>query len=836
MDLATALSEGDESGNDGAVHMSEVAGKGPVRAGRTVKYKHFYSRPYMFAALLVVIGLTLCWGGVRLLTLGGSPYYVLAGLLALSSGILVALGRRLGSLVYGILLVLSIAWAIGEVGFDPWALAARLAAPILMGVWFLVPWTARKLGPPSSRPLTARCAIALLMVIGAVGLGAVAHQVLVPVRSDPMYQAGRTDRPVTGGAIAATTGQPADWQTWGGDAAGTRFSPLTQITPDNAHKLSVAWTFRFGKGPDGAPQSLEGTPLKIGDTLYACSDYNDIVALDAETGRQRWRFRANINTENATYGHCRGLAYYRVPGEQGFCAARLFTNTVDARLLAVDAGTGKPCTNFGNKGAVDLQVGQPKAPRGYYYVNSAPTIARGRIVLGGWVSDGMYWGEPSGVIRGFDAKTGELSWAFDMGHPDRRGLPPPGETYTPATPNSWAPMSADEKLGLVYAPLGGATPDYLGKHRRPFDEAYSGSVVALDAETGRPRWKFQTLRHDLWDYDVATQPTLIDLPTASGVRQALIQPTKRGEVFVLDRATGKPIFPVSEHRVPTTGQVANEWAAPTQPFSDALPSFRGKDIIESDMWGVTPLDQLWCRIAFRKARYEGTLTLPGLTPSIMFPGFLGGMNWGGVSIDRDHNVMITNTNYVGNYVRLLERAEANRRGAQPVGSGVPPKPEGATIQPHLGLPYAAESLPFLSPLFAPCQAPPWGRISAVDLVSGKLLWSHPIGTARDSGPLGLPSLLPFKIGTPNLGGPVTTRGGVTFIAATQDKYLRAIDTRTGRVLWRGRLPYAAQATPMTYLSKASGRQFVVTSSGGHAFMGTGPGDAIYAFALPKEGN
>ena len=798
---------------------------------RTGIARSLFSRPYVLALILVLVGVTLAIGGARLLLLGGSPYYVGAGIATLASGVLVAMGRHAGARLFGAMLLVTIAWAIAEVGFDGWSLLARLAAPLVLGLWFLLPWTTRRLHPPSARKIGQRLAVALGSVAAAILLGAISHMLLVAERPDPMLQAGvQTVLPQATPVVGATAG---DWPVWGGDAAGTRFSSLAQITPANADKLELAWTYRFGPAPAGAPASLEVTPLKIGDTLYLCNDYNDVVALDAETGQQRWRFHARTNIKGAPYGHCRGVAHYRVEGATGFCAERIYTNTIDARLLAIDMKTGRACTTFGDNGVVNLKAGMSAAPDGYYLVTSAPTIARGRIVLGGWVYDGMMWGEPSGVIRAFDAVTGKLSWAFDVGRPDRQGAPPPGETYTPSTPNSWAPMSVDDRLGLVYAPLGGATLDYVGAQRRPFDNAWSGSVVALDVETGRPRWRFQTVHHDLWDYDVASQPTLIDLPTPKGVRPALIQATKRGEVFVLDRETGRPLMPVTERRVPQGGMALGERAAPTQPFSDAMPSFRGVRLAERDMWGVTPLDQLWCRIKFREARYEGTLTPPGLTPSIGFPGFLGGMNWGGVSIDRDRNLMIVNTNYVGNYTELLTREEANKRGARPVGMGAAPKPEGRMIGPQLGTPYAILSPPFLSPLFAPCQAPPWGRISAVDLGTGKLVWSHPLGTARDSGPLGLPSLLPFKIGTPNLGGSVTTRGGVIFIAATQDKYLRAIDTASGKVLWRGRLPHAGQSTPMTYVSPKSGRQFVVTASGGHAFLGTSPGDAIYAFALPK---
>jgi len=790
-----------------------------------------FARPYVFALLLILIGGVLLAGGTQLLFLGGSPYYVAAGLITIASGILTGMGRRLGAVLFGLLLLGTLAWSIGEVGFAGWQLAARLVAPAVLGLWFLMPWTARRLRPSPSQGPARRAGIALAGVAAAIVVGALCHILFVADRADPMYQAGVQTKAAP--PVAVSSGDGNDWRVWGSDAAGTRFSPLAQLTPANADRLEVAWTFHFGPAPTGAPTSLEGTPLKIGDTLYACSDYNDVVALDAETGAQRWRYRANVDTTNATYGHCRGVAYFRVPGATGLCAERIYTNTIDARLIALDLATGRPCQDFGRGGFVDLKEGMSPAPKGYYYVTSAPTIARGRIVVGGWVLDGMYWGEPSGVIRAFDAVTGRLSWAFDVGRPDRTGAPGPGETYTPSTPNAWAPMSVDEQRGLVFAPLGGAAPDYAGAQRRPFDDAWSGTVVAINAETGRARWRFQTVHHDLWDYDVASQPTLIDLPTARGVRPALVQATKRGELFVLDRETGQPLMPVTNHPAPQTGGAPGEHAAPYQPFSDALPSFRGAMIAERDMWGTTPLDQLWCRIKYREARYQGTLTVPGFTPSIAFPGFLGGMDWGGVSIDRDRMLMIVNTNAVANYTQLIPRGAVDRLGVRPVGMGGAPKPEGQGIQPQAGTPFGVRSLAFLSPLYAPCQAPPWGRLSAIDLRSGKLVWSHPLGTARDSGPLGIGSQLPFTIGTPNLGGSIVTRGGLVFIAATQDSYLRAIDTMTGREVWRGRLQQAGQATPMTYLSHASGRQFVVVSAGGHAFLGTRTGDAIMAFALPK---
>jgi quinoprotein glucose dehydrogenase len=793
----------------------------------------FWRRPFILGLLLLSLGGVLAWGGVLLLGAGGSAYYLLAGLATLASGVLVLAGRREGALVYFAMLAATVAWALWEVGLDGWGLAARLIAPAVLGLWFLIPWTWRSL---SGRPFlgvarTVGTAAVVLVGAGLVGMGL--HQALSEPVSDPLFQTG-TQRAIPSAVErAASAENGSDWLNYGNDTGGSRFSPLDQITPGNVDKLKVAWIYRFGPAPQGAPSKLQVTPIKVGDSVYACTGYNDIVSLDAETGRQNWRFHARTDASGAPYGACRGVAYYRVPSALGVCAERIFTNTIDARLIAVDARTGRACPGFGKNGIVSLLTGMQPSPKGYYYVSSAPTIARGKIVLGGWVFDGMYWGEPSGVVRAFDAVTGKLSWAFDVGRPDRRGEPPAGEFYTPSTPNSWAPMSADEQLGLVYVPMGGATIDLSGARRRPFDEAYSGAVVALDAATGLERWKFQTVRHDLWDYDVASQPTLVDLPVAGVLRKALVQPTKRGEMFVLDRETGKPIYPVTEHRAPQTNLAPGEWAAKTQPFADSMPSFRGSLLSEKSMWGVTPLDQLWCRIKFREARYDGPLTPPGLRPSVVYPGFLGGSDWGGVSIDSDRKLMIVNSNNVANMNQLIARKAADLIGVKPADMtrGAAPSHGMAAQQ---GTPYAAKPGPFLSVLFAPCQAPPYGRLTAVDLVSRKVVWSHPIGTARDSGPLGLSSGLPFTMGAPNMGGSVTTRGGLVFIGATQDRYLRAFDTAAGRIAWEARLPAGGQATPMTYLSPKSGRQFVVIAAGGHLMLNTKVGDYIIAYALPSS--
>ncbi|MGE0668105.1 MAG: pyrroloquinoline quinone-dependent dehydrogenase [Sphingomonadales bacterium] len=629
--------------------------------------------------------------------------------------------------------------------------------------------------------------------------------------------------PLLAGSVRATDGE---WLHYGNDLGGMRYAALDQITADNVGSLKQAWVYRTNPG-ETLETHLQVTPLMVGDALYLCTATNQVIALDAETGAERWRWEPPAPDERRRT--CRGVTYYAVPGGIGDCAERIFSTTATAWLVALDARTGKPCAGFGADGMVDLKTGMGTVKPNYYFVTSAPLIVRGRIVMGGWVADNQHVDEPPGVIRAYDAMTGAFSWAFDPGRPEYHGEPGPGETYTLGTPNSWAPMSGDEDLGLVYAPMGNATPDYWGAHRTPESEKFTSAVVALDAESGALRWLYRTVHHDVWDYDLASQPTLADLQVNGKPVPALIQPTKRGQVFVLDRRTGRPLKEVVERKAPQ-GPAPGDWLAPTQPFSNGMPDFAGPDLTEASMWGLTPFDQLWCRIKFRQARYDGPMTPPGTKPSITHPGYLGGIDWGGVSVDPVRQVMIANWSRMPNYTWLIPRGEADAMGLKPGPEGIVP----GVPQAQAGTPFAAKTGAFLSPLGVPCINPPYAMLTAVDLVTGKVIWSEPFGDASENGPWGIPSRLPLTMGVPAIGGSIVTRSGLVFIGASMDKTLRAVDQRTGEVLWKAKLPAGGHATPMTYIAPRSGRQFVVIAAGGHLALQSGFGDYIIAFALPKQ--
>ncbi|WP_334165008.1 membrane-bound PQQ-dependent dehydrogenase, glucose/quinate/shikimate family [Phenylobacterium sp.] len=758
------------------------------------------------ALFVALIGAALAAGGVQLVLLKGSPYYLLAGLGLVAAGVLLALRRPAGGTVYGTVLLATLPWALWEAGFVFWPLLSRLFAPAVLGLPVLLILLA---APKDRRRLP----------MGLTAAGVVLALGLLAAALPGAFRQGQAKAPAP---VTAEAGPAAgDWQFYGRDPGGQRFAPFAQISAENVDSLEVAWTFRTGH-PDLRGSEDQNTPVQVGDALYVCTPTNVVIAIDADTGKERWRHDPKVKPH--FWNRCRGVGYWARPQPTGQpCDQRIVTSTINAQLLALDAATGRRCPGFGEDGAVELTQGVGPVKPGYYFQTSTPTVAGDRIILGGWVVDNQELGEPSGVVRAFSAETGELVWAWDLGNPAITRLPPEGQTYTRGTPNVWSTPAFDPALGLVYLPTGNATPDYWGSHRSQASERYASSVVALDIGTGRERWRFQTVHHDLWDYDVPSQPMLVDVPVAGGTAPALVQLTKRGEIFVLDRRTGVPIVPVTERPVPQ-GAAKGEWTSPTQPYS-AMPRIGPERLTEAMMWGATPLDQLGCRISFRKMRYEGDFTPPGPDgrPSLQNPGNGGGMNWGSGAYDRRRNLLIVTDIRMPQGVQL----KPVKKSIGTPAADRPAQSRGAVL-------YEADNTWLLGPLFVPCVQPPNATMTAVDMASRRIVWQVPLGTAEASGPLGLGSGLPIPLGTFGLGGPVTTAGGVTFHAATTDPYLRAYDNGTGRVLWQARLPVGVGGTPMTYVSPKTGRQYVVVSAGG-ARLAKKKGDYVIAYALPPAG-
>jgi len=770
----------------------------------------------LFGAILALYGNAMIIGGVRLISLGGSWYYLPAGIVFAFAGAQYIRSHPSAIIWLGAVFIATLAWALAEVGLDYWPLLPRIVLPALLAMFGLL--LAPRLGLWTSSASYGLAGVLFIGLLVMLVQAFVPHDVIRIESDEPA-------------AATAAVSAPADWMHYGRTLHGTRFAPFDQIDKQNVAQLQVAWTFRTGRNITLTAED-QNTPIQVGNMLYACTPYNVVFALDVDTGQQRWRF--DPKTTSPLWQRCRGVSYFDTTKSAtptaDACARRIVLTTIDARLIELDAQTGTPCEGFGDHGTVDLKTGMGEIDPGFYFQTSAPTVARDRVIVGGWVWDNEKTGEPSGVVRAFDAHTGALVWAWDMGDPTITGAPPPGTSYTRGTPNVWSTPAVDEALGLIYLPTGNETPDFWGGERSPAAETYSASVVALDLNSGRERWRFQTVHHDLWDYDVPSQPALYDVPDGNGnTVPALVQLTKRGQIFLLDRRDGKPIAEVQEKPVPQSPVADGDRLAPTQPYSVGMPTIGAERLAESDMWGVTPFDQLWCRIAFKKLRYEGEFTPPHTTTSLQYPGFYGGMNWGSASIDESTGLLIVNDIRMPQVVQLVPRAETDRRLAAKKAGAV----DHTGLSAQAGTPFGSDKNMFMSPLGIPCARPPYGTLSAIDLKTRRLAWQVPMGTMQDTGPLGLKMHLPMPVGMPTMGGPVTTHSGLVFYAGTQDFYLRALDAATGKVLWKGRLPVGAQATPMTYVSPTSGRQYVVISAGG-ARGSPDRGDYIIAYALPRN--
>lgn len=855
------------------------------------------------AIIMAVFAAPLVIGGAYLLSLGGSPYYLFAGVIILTTAFLLFKKYWSAYALYAIFIVATIVWALWESGFYWWALAPRVGFPLIFGLLMLLPWVSNKMRGHKTQVSTSSASSTSTIdtvkknplyywgLLASVGVGALlsfgslANNVTDKLGELKLTATDDGDQDTTSSDTSANLGDPlsngqqtpdGEWSAYGRTNYGQRYSPLTQINTNNVKNLELAWQIQTGdvKGPnDIGETTYQATPLKIGNALYMCTPHNWVLALDADSGKTLWKFdpkvEKNLQRQHQT---CRGVSYYA--GQAGMdstplvandeansdsaindttanntaitnksamhsnmmvqkvtgntfenaskqCDAKIFIPTSDAKLYALDPNTGQRCQDFGEDGALDLMHNMPFTQAGYYYSTSPPIVVGNTIVVAGAINDNYDVNSPSGVIRAYDVNTGELLWNWDSGDPDNTApfdVNDPTQTYKTSSPNSWAIASADEELGLVYFPMGNRTPDQLGSYRNAAEEKYATSVVALDINTGEARWVQQFVHHDLWDMDTPAQPTLLDLDTNDGVQPALVVPTKQGDVYVLNRATGEPIVPIKERDAPQGYLIAGEHAAPTQPYSGL--SFEPPMLKEKDMWGASLIDQMMCRIEFNQLNYDGRYTPPSTNGSIVYPGNFGTFNWGGIAVDPENGVMFGMPTYLAFTSKLIPKetlgdVETNK-GEQGVNAN-----EGAD--------YAVEMGPFLSPLGVPCQQPPWGTIAGADLATGEIAYQRKNGTVQDLSPIPLK----LELGVPGIGGPIITKGGLAFLSAATEDNFRAYDLKNGDVLWNVRIPAGGQATPMTYLN-SKGEQMVVLVAGGHGSVGTTIGDYVVAYKLGDQ--
>jgi quinoprotein glucose dehydrogenase len=601
------------------------------------------------------------------------------------------------------------------------------------------------------------------------------------------------------------------WVAYGGDPGGSRYSSASQISRENVAQLKIAWTFHTGASQLQTnlirKAAFESTPILFDNKLFLTSPYDKVFALDPATGEKIWEFDPHVDlTRNYSEVTSRGVSAWRdakaKPGEP--CALRIFLGTLDARLIALDAETGKPCTDFAAAGTFDLSAGASATPewRGGYQVTSAPAIANDLVITGSSIADNWKIDVGRGIVRAFDARTGKLRWTWDPIPWATKSNPHTGAG------NAWSTLCVDSEHDLVFIPTGSASPDYFGGLRLG-DNKWANSVVALRASTGEFVWGFQVVHHDLWDYDVASQPTLF---TWKDGTPAIVINTKMGHVFVLNRLTGAALLPIEERPVPQT-DIPGEKSSPTQPFSAI--SLVPEKIASEDLWGKSPEDVKWCQEKLKASRSEGIFTPPSLKGSVVYPGNVGGVNWGGAAYDPQSHLMFANTNRLIAWNKLIPRADYDAQTKTDQDNRI-----YGEFGEQKGAPFGLYRTFLFSPGETPCNAPPWGTTAAVDLFAGKIIWNVPLG-----------SFVPGQqTGTINLGGPMVTAGGLVFTSAAMDNIIHAFDSETGKQLWQFALPAGGQATPMTYTFKD--KQYVVIAAGGHGKLGTKQGDSVLAFALP----
>jgi quinoprotein glucose dehydrogenase len=617
------------------------------------------------------------------------------------------------------------------------------------------------------------------------------------------------------------------WAYYGHDAGGTRYSSLAQINRENVAKLKVAWVFHTGDISDGSGgkkrSGLETTPILVDGTLYLTTGFNRVFAVDAETGMQRWVYDPMIDLAG-DYGDGlinRGVATWLDPsrGKGKPCRRRIFEATLDARLIALDAANGEPCMDFGNRGQISLRDVARYRP-GQYHMTSPPAVIDDVVVVGSSIDDNSRVDMPSGVVRAFDARTGALRWKWEPLPPNdaSSATPSNGKTWRTGAGNAWAPMAVDLERDLVFVPTGSASPDYWGGMRLG-DNKWANSVVALRAKTGEMVWGFQLVHHDLWDYDSAAAPLLTTLQHEGKSVPVVIQSNKTGFLYVLNRDTGVPVFPVEERTVPQT-DVPGEVTSPTQPFPLAPPALVPQKLSADDAWGITPEDREYCRERMKTLRNDGVFTPPSVQGSLTVPGNVGGVNWSGYAYDPQHSLLIVNTNNLPAKVRVIpadkfwDESDANA--------------EDGDYNRQFGAPFGLfRTFLFGKAHHLPCAPPPWGTLSAVDMTTGTIRWQVPLGSMA-------PEIPSVPMGAPSLGGPIVTAGGLVFIAGTViDPGFRAFDVETGKEVWKAQLPTSGAATPMTYRTRAGGKQFLVIAAGGHPKVTEEKQtDEIVAYTLP----
>ena len=635
-------------------------------------------------------------------------------------------------------------------------------------------------------------------------------------------------RVILAGAAASPGDTPADsWPYYGHDAGGMRYSPLTQINRDNVAQLKVAWTFHTGDVSEGDRRrkrsGFETTPLLVDGTLYLTTAFNRIIALDPETGKQRWAYDGKIDLDG-DYGDGlvnRGVAAWLDPARSSKqpCHRRIFESTQDARLVAVDAATGAPCADFGRTGQVSLR-NVPQYDAGWYHMTSPPAIIDDLVVVGSAIDDNHRVDMARGVVRAYDARTGALRWSWDPLPANPTAVTKgKGPSWRSGAGNAWSIMAVDAQRDLLFVPTGSASPDYYGG-LRPGDDKWSNSLVALRGKTGQLIWGFQLVHHDLWDFDSASPPLLATLHLDGKDVPVVIQGNKSALLYVLNRDTGKPVFPVEERPVPQT-DVPGEVTSPTQPFPLKPPPLAAQTLTAERAWGPTPEDRDWCRNYISHLRNEGIFTPPSLAGTLMVPGNLGGMTWSGYAFDPRRSILVTNTNNLVAIARLIPREKYNDRSS---------RTEDGDYGDQLGTPYGLYRRFIQSPSDLPCSPPPWGYLTAVEMTEGNIRWQVPLGSMQDFGGTHPQQIPPGSI---SLGGPIVTAGGLVFIAGTADCFLRAFDTETGKELWKAELPACGNATPMTYRLGSTSKQYLVIAAGGHPKITEEKlGDSLVAFTLP----